>query len=87
MSISKLPLVSPCSQFSPKPLTCTHCGHSGIDVVPITEFVGGQGFEVSIKCRDQVACWQRWDHQHGLPVWDESRATWSHNEPFVLKGA
>ncbi len=47
--------------------TCSLCGHKGTDVSSHFEYVGGQGFtNTPPSCNDIIACWSRWDKQHGL---------------------
>lgn len=47
-------------------LTCPHCGRTGVDVITTQEHVGGQGYVPQTQCADEVACWARWDKQHGF---------------------
>ena len=46
-------------------LVCPHCG-SQEDVVKRIRYIGGSGDVTVITCRDETACWNRWDKQHGL---------------------
>lgn len=48
-------------------LTCAHCGLTGKDVAPQTDYVGGQGYMTFPKCLNQVECWERWDKKNGIP--------------------
>ena len=51
---------------------CQHCGHVGEDVVWRMGYVGGHGYQEYTQCRDTVACWARWNVQHGFTA--EGRA-------------
>ena len=44
-------------------LKCEMCGHQGIDVIRVFNYIGGVGEVASIQCTDRVACWKRWDDQ------------------------
>jgi hypothetical protein len=46
--------------------TCPHCELTGEDVITTLEYVGGQGYVPQTHCTDEVACWARWDKQHGF---------------------
>ena len=46
--------------------TCELCGHQGEDVTEQAGRVGGKGLVWNHYCSDRVACWHRWDVQHGL---------------------
>ena len=45
-------------------LTCRNCGQPGAIEYPA--YVGGQGMVKQVGCNDQVACWDRWNEQHGF---------------------
>lgn len=45
---------------------CSHCGEQGSGVGSGPQYVGGHGYQQETLCRDRVACWARWDKQHGL---------------------
>lgn len=45
---------------------CPHCGHTGRDVKPHVEHIGGAGYRNVYHCTNVVECWERWDRQHGL---------------------
>jgi hypothetical protein len=47
-------------------LTCPNCGNTGEDVITTLEYVGGQGYVPRTHCVDEVACWARWDKEHGF---------------------
>lgn len=50
---------------------CAHCGHVGQvgkDIILVSEYVGGHGYQSAYKCRNIKACWRRWDRAHGLEV-------------------
>jgi len=45
-------------------LVCKHCGWSGADVHHQQRYVGGHGYQQVVRCRNQVACWRRWDAKY-----------------------
>ena len=47
-------------------MRCFHCGHEGEDVHIYPCYEGGEGRCERPMCDDLVACWLRWDEQHGL---------------------
>ncbi len=46
--------------------TCSNCGVKNQDVISRLAYVGGECYIQIFQCRDEVACWKRWDEQHGL---------------------
>jgi len=51
---------------------CEHCGHRGAtaagDVIWAWERVGGRGYQYRLLCADRLACWQRWEDKHLVPL-------------------
>ena len=45
-------------------LTCGHCGHTGPDVKKEWAWLGGRGFTMFTKCKDDIECWKRWDKKN-----------------------
>ncbi len=45
---------------------CQHCGITSPNVRPFQQWVGGQGMTQGAYCSDLLACWKRWDEQHGI---------------------
>lgn len=44
-------------------LTCSLCGDTA-DVIPVRD----HRLRWTTECRESIACWWRWDVQHGLTV-------------------
>ena len=48
-------------------MKCLNCGIEDAGVKFHYEYVGGKGYgETGPYCTDQVACWARYDEQHGF---------------------
>jgi len=47
------------------PLICQTCGHSGSEVEVKQKYIGGQGYQDVIQCKNEKECWERWDKKNG----------------------